>query len=157
MLCLFVNAELQTGLAGNFAKAFTMKSNPFIRLVSSVSLILILMIPWQVGAGLNTNQLLKKVTLPPGFKIKLYAEKVPNARSMTLSPSGTVFVGTRKKGNVYAVMDKDQDQKADEVLTILYRLDVCGRISLPNLHCRIWFLESQQKNRLPYFISRAKR
>ena len=111
-----------------------MKSNPFIRLVSSVSLILILMIPWQVGAGLNTNQLLKKVTLPPGFKIKLYAEKVPNARSMTLSPSGTVFVGTRKKGNVYAVMDKDQDQKADEVLTIAAGLNMPNGVAFRDGH-----------------------
>jgi len=103
-----------------------MKSNPFIRLVLSVSLIFTLIIPAQASAGLKTNQLLKKVTLPPGFKIKLYAEKVPNARSMTLSPSGTVFVGTRKKGNVYAVIDKDQDQKADEVLTI------AGGLNMPN-------------------------
>jgi len=62
-------------------------------------------------ADLKTNRLLKKVTLTPGFKIQLYAEKVPNARSMTLIPGGIVFIGTRKKGNVYAVIDNDQDQK----------------------------------------------
>ena len=37
---------------------------------------------------------------------------------MTLSPNGILFVGTRKKGTVYAVLDNDQDQKADQVVTI---------------------------------------
>jgi len=32
---------------------------------------------------------------------------MPNGRSMTESPSGTVFVGTRFTGNVYAVVTKD--------------------------------------------------
>jgi glucose/arabinose dehydrogenase len=37
---------------------------------------------------------LDKIKLPPGFKIELYA-RVPNARQMTMSPSGTLYVGTR--------------------------------------------------------------
>jgi len=40
-----------------------------------------------------------KITLPAGFEIKLYAQ-VPNARSMTLSPPGTLFVGSRSGGKV---------------------------------------------------------
>ncbi|MEO8770171.1 MAG: PQQ-dependent sugar dehydrogenase [Ferruginibacter sp.] len=47
---------------------------------------------------------LNKIKLPVGFTISVYAE-VPNARSMTLSPSGTLFVGTRDGGKVYAVKD----------------------------------------------------
>lgn len=41
-----------------------------------------------------------KIKLPPGFKLSLFAREVPNARSMTLSPKGTLFVGTRKRGRV---------------------------------------------------------
>jgi glucose/arabinose dehydrogenase len=37
---------------------------------------------------------------------------------MALSPNGTLFVGTRKAGNVYAVLDKDGDYQADAVITI---------------------------------------
>lgn len=37
---------------------------------------------------------LDKIQLPPGFHIELYA-RVPHARQMTLSPSGTLYVGTR--------------------------------------------------------------
>ena len=35
------------------------------------------------------------IKLPPGFKIEVYGSNVPNARSMVLSPSGVLFVGTR--------------------------------------------------------------
>jgi len=60
---------------------------------------------------------LDKIQMPPGFKISLYA-RVPGARSMALGPAGVVFVGTRAKGSVYAVVDRDNDHAADEVLTI---------------------------------------
>jgi len=85
-------------------------------------------------ADLKTNRLLKKVTLPLGFKIQLYAEDVPNARSMTLSPNGILFVGTRKKGNVYAVIDNDQDQKADQVVTIASDLNMPNGVAFRDGH-----------------------
>jgi glucose/arabinose dehydrogenase len=43
---------------------------------------------------------------------------VDNARSMTLSPTGTLFVGTRSAGKVYAVVDRNGDFQADEVITL---------------------------------------
>ena len=61
---------------------------------------------------------LEKLTLPPGFSIEVYAAGVDNARQMALSPNGTLFVSTRRAGNVYAVLDDDGDQKADRVLTL---------------------------------------
>ena len=44
---------------------------------------------------------LERVKLPPGFEISLY-DRVPDARSMALSPGGTLFVGTRES-SAYAV------------------------------------------------------
>src|SRR6186713_1049783 len=38
---------------------------------------------------------LANIKLPPGFKIDYFAEDVENARSMDLSPSGILYVGTR--------------------------------------------------------------
>ena len=61
---------------------------------------------------------LSKIKLPEGFKIEVYADGVVNARSMALSPSGTLFVGTRGEGSVYAVKDTDGDMKADQVYTL---------------------------------------
>ena len=67
---------------------------------------------------------LDKVTLPPGFSIEVYAADVPNARQMALSPNGTLFVSTRRLGNVYAVLDEDGDHEADRVLTLASGLNM---------------------------------
>jgi glucose/arabinose dehydrogenase len=67
---------------------------------------------------------LDTIKLPPGFAISLYANNVPNARSMTLSPHGTLFVGTRTAGNVYAIIDRNQDGTADEVITLARGLNM---------------------------------
>lgn len=57
---------------------------------------------------------LKRIKLPKGFEIKLYA-LVPDARHMAVGPQGVVtFVGTRKT-EVWAVTDRDKDRVADEV------------------------------------------
>jgi len=39
---------------------------------------------------------LDQIRLPAGFHIRLYAQNLPNARSLALSPGGILFVGTRK-------------------------------------------------------------
>src|SRR5512139_727384 len=65
---------------------------------------------------------LDNIKLRPGFHISIFA-KVPNARSMTLGSKGTVFVGNRDGANVYAVVDADQDGKADHVYTVASGLD----------------------------------
>lgn len=57
---------------------------------------------------------LEGITLPPGFKIELYAI-VPDARHMAVGPQGIVtFVGTRKD-KVWSVTDRNKDRVADEV------------------------------------------
>ncbi|GIX46661.1 MAG: sorbosone dehydrogenase [Candidatus Tectimicrobiota bacterium] len=66
------------------------------------------------GAGLARSLPLHLLSLPPGFTITLYAE-VPHARSLALGERGTVFVGTREGGKVYAVLDRDGDRRADVV------------------------------------------
>ena len=72
-----------------------------------------------MGQGLNAQEIpLDRLTLPQGFAIQVYARGVENARQMALSPSGTLFVGTRRAGNVYAVLDDDDDHLADRVVTI---------------------------------------
>jgi glucose/arabinose dehydrogenase len=69
-------------------------------------------------AGISDDSPLAGLTLPPHFKIDLYAADIKNARSMALSPSGILFVGTRGAGNVYALVDRDQDNKIDTSYTI---------------------------------------
>ncbi len=72
---------------------------------------------------------LHKLNVPDGFNVEIYAE-VPDARQMALGQStGTVFVGTRYE-NVYAVVDKDKDRKADKVVTILNDLKVGNGVAM---------------------------
>src|SRR3954470_17915595 len=58
------------------------------------------------------------LVVPAGFRFDVFAENVGNARMMALGAQGTVFVGSQYAGNVYAVVDKDGDHKADQVLAI---------------------------------------
>lgn len=60
------------------------------------------------------DSFLTDIKLPKGFRISVYAEDVPNARSMARSPNGTIFVGTRDKGKVYALRDEDGDFRVDK-------------------------------------------
>ena len=70
------------------------------------------------------------IQLPPGFKIEIYADNVPGARSMAMSESGILFVGTRGAGKVYAVLDTNKDFKADMVITIAEGLDNPNGVAL---------------------------
>ncbi len=56
--------------------------------------------------------------LPVGFSIAVYSDKVPSARSMVVTPSGMVFVGSRAAGKVYALVSSKHDNVADKVITI---------------------------------------
>lgn len=65
---------------------------------------------------------LDRIQLPPGFKITVFA-RVPDARSLALGAKGTVFVGTRASDKVYAVVDKNQDGRADAIYTVAQGLE----------------------------------
>jgi glucose/arabinose dehydrogenase len=49
-----------------------------------------------------TDNVIANVRVPAGFKLEVYADNVPDARSMALGSRGTVFVGTRR-ARVYAI------------------------------------------------------
>ncbi len=67
---------------------------------------------------------LHQIQLPDGFKISVFADNVDNARQLARGENGTIFVGTRSAGRVYAVTDEDQDYVADKVYTIDQNLDM---------------------------------
>ncbi len=78
--------------------------------------------PVRISGKTPTSLPLDKIKLPEGFKIEVYASDVTNARSMALSPNGTLFVGTRDKGNVYALQDTDGDFVIDKKYVIASKL-----------------------------------
>ncbi|MBM3343619.1 MAG: sorbosone dehydrogenase family protein [Betaproteobacteria bacterium] len=64
---------------------------------------------------------LDQIRLPPGFHIELWAAGLPNARSLALGAKGTVFVGTRLAGAVYAVVQRDGRRDVKTILNNLHR------------------------------------
>jgi glucose/arabinose dehydrogenase len=87
---------------------------PFLLILFLLSSASCVWAPQLFGAGIH----LDKIKLPPGFKIALYADSVDGARSMTLGPKGTVFVGTRGEGKVYAILPSQGSTRVGKVITI---------------------------------------
>ena len=59
---------------------------------------------------------LKRVRLPAGFKIEVYASGLPEARQMAWGDNGTLFVGSYNATNVYAVTEKDGERQVHTIL-----------------------------------------
>ena len=96
-----------------------------MRKISVGSLLLLLSaIPIVSAHGLP----LEKLWLPKGFRISVFAE-LDNPRQLAMSPDGVIFDGTRRKGRVYAIVDRDGDFVADEVITIDKRLSLPSGIA----------------------------
>lgn len=74
--------------------------------MSNVKTLLFIVAGFSVGpaacaqSGIDLNE----IHLPPGFSIDVWSDQVPNARSLALGASGTVFVATRRDGRVYALI-----------------------------------------------------
>jgi glucose/arabinose dehydrogenase len=67
--------------------------------------------------GRSASQLpLDRLKLPPGFKIEVYADGVPEARSLALGDKGTVFVSNRLLTDVYAIVDHDGKREVKKIL-----------------------------------------
>ena len=91
---------------------------------------------------------LERITMPPGFKIELYAI-VPDARHMAVGPQGiATFVGTRKD-KIWVVTDRNKDRKADEVKDFAPSL----QFTIPNGVCFSpdGFLYTVEQNRVLVF------
>jgi len=58
--------------------------------------------------------------VPAGFKVEVWADGIPEARSLAMGDKGTLFVSNRNAKSVYAVTSKDGKR---EVKTILNGLD----------------------------------
>ncbi len=115
---------MKYGLPGD-----TMRNQGWLaRIVTTLSLSVFLILVCFSGTGSCSTWTMKlnEIRLPPGFEIAIYADNVPGARSLALGSNGTVFVGTRDQGKVYALLDRSGKNRADEVITI------AGGLNMPN-------------------------
>jgi glucose/arabinose dehydrogenase len=83
------------------------------------------------AADLSKQYKLDRIKLPPGFRIGVYAV-VPNARSMCWGAKGTLFVGNRQEDKVYAVVDNNNDGKADNRYVIAQGLNKPNGVAFRN-------------------------
>lgn len=81
------------------------------------------------GAWADTlplQEVLAQLHVPAGFSVSVYADNVPNARSLALGDNGVVFVGSGREGKVYAVQDANHDGIAEQ------RHIIAENLTMPN-------------------------
>lgn len=96
---------------------------PFIRPVAAAAMTAALCLAAACAAPAGDG-----LSLPPGFHIEPWVTDIPNARSMTRAEGGTLFVGTRQGGVVYAVRSGTDGGR--EVLTIARGLDMPNGVAM---------------------------
>ncbi|BAI62635.1 conserved hypothetical protein [Methanocella paludicola SANAE] len=99
-----------------------------LALLIVISLVFIFFNPSVEG---NSDLHLDTIKLPAGFRIDVYSDGVPGARSMTWGTNGTLFVGTRDEGKVYAITSKD-GKTADGVIVIAEGLNQPNGVAFRN-------------------------
>ena len=65
----------------------------------------------------------KEITLPPGFKISVYAQGLKGPRMMTVGSDGQLYVAERGAGRILRLPDQNQDGQADQVEIVAEGLD----------------------------------
>jgi glucose/arabinose dehydrogenase len=102
-----------------------MRTRTVVRIVVwGMMALLVAGVLWMRGCGAGRQ--LGALRLPRGFTITVYADSVNDARSLALGDRGTVFVGSRNAGTVYALRDTNRDGRVDETITLL------GGLAVPN-------------------------
>jgi len=91
-----------------------------------ILLIYILTVGQSIASQNSHDNILNQLQLPVGFSISIYADNVPNARTLALSENGVLYIGTRKQGDVYAVKDSNGDGVADK------RYVIASGLYMPN-------------------------
>src|SRR4051812_21096317 len=67
--------------------------------------------------GRSASELpINKLKVPQGFTIQVWAEGIPDARSLALGDKGTVFVGNRNLHDVYAVVERGGKREVKKIL-----------------------------------------
>lgn len=80
----------------------------------------------------NTGQITDQLDMPDGFSAEVFADDVPNARQLALGENGTVYVGSRSAGNVYALTDTNGNYRADSTYVIAEDLQLPSGIAYRN-------------------------
>jgi len=92
--------------------------------------IFLLAIVLVVSACAQPPEAIAEVSVPAGFQVEVLIDDVPNARSMAWGDEGTLFIGTRRGGQVYAVQGALTD--SPETVVIAEGLKIPNGVAFRN-------------------------
>lgn len=112
--------------------SFTYQTKPSRYLIPC--LLILSLYLFSLGCRSDQNRIIESIQLPNGFSIESFVPNIPNARAMALGDKGTLFVGTREEGKVYAVILDGKNKKNNQVLTIASGLNMPVGVAFKNGH-----------------------
>ncbi|OUS71242.1 sorbosone dehydrogenase [Pseudoalteromonas sp. A601] len=74
--------------------------------------------------------ILKELSVAQGFEVSIFADDVENARQIAVSKKGIVYVGSRKAGKVYALIDHNSDGVADKQILVASDLSMPSGLAI---------------------------
>lgn len=83
-----------------------------------------------LSAPAYAANILKELSVVDGFKLSVFADNVENARQIAVSKKGIVYVGSRKAGNVYALIDHNSDGVADKQIVVASGLNMPSGLAI---------------------------
>jgi glucose/arabinose dehydrogenase len=66
----------------------------------------------------------QEITVPAGFRIEVFADKLGGARALAVDPRGVLFVSIAAQGRIVALPDRPGRGRATEVVTVVRDLDL---------------------------------
>jgi len=99
---------------------------------SKMMLLILLISHADAFASKQYQEVIDQLHLPKGFKLTLFADNVPNARSMALGDNGVVYVGSGPEGKVYAIQDTNGDGIAEPYQLIAENLKMPNGVAYKN-------------------------
>lgn len=96
--------------------------------IAGIPVSFMLLLAWVTAAEAHDLPL-HHLKMPEGFKVEVFAE-LTNPRQLARSESGIVYAGSRRAGNLYAIIDQNGDHVADEVIEIDSGLSLPSGIAL---------------------------
>jgi glucose/arabinose dehydrogenase len=95
-----------------------------MNLAKIISVVSLLLFTIAVSNAQPHDELIRNLRLPDGFKLSVFADQLPNARSLALGENDMVYIGSGAEGKVYAVEDNDHNGKADTTYTLAEGLNM---------------------------------
>ncbi len=72
------------------------------------------------GPAATVNEVERRLILPPGFKLELYASKLPKARFLRFTPGGDLLLSRPHSGDIILLRrDANGDGQPDSVMTLI--------------------------------------